>query len=462
MIADGRHSDTFSHPNKNLLRTARQELSERLVWTNAGDGTIQTWNASTGVTTEIEVGSGPLGLVLSPDGATAYVALEGGGSGESLALVNLEMGQLLGSVATDLMPAGVALSPDGTYAYVVHWGSNTVQVIKTGTRQTVDSILVDAWGDGWSDLAIAPDGRYAYLVGRYYSDFVAIVDLEAGELVGGIESGAHPSDIVLSPDGKLAYVTNENDNSVSILELNQGAKSAEIVVGTAPLGIALSAGGTTAYVTNSGDGTVSVVDLETQSVTDTIAVGSGPQSIVVTADGGIAYVANAGGNTISVLDLSAKTQLGTIAAGSQPTFVALTVTADPGLYSTSGSDDSTLEYDGSTYSRVYPNGTRVHFDEQDRHEYTVDRLGNTTSYSYNDDGTTAAMSITPAGADEPAWTWSFAYSGGALDTITDPAGRVTTFTIDANNHLTSAALELPSWRGRGWVPPEALSMTRRD
>ena len=438
LIADGRSSSEFYYANKNLLRATRREQSERLVWTNAGDGTIQWMETSSGLTDTIDVGYGPLGLALSSDGTTAYVTLEGNGTGESLALVNLGMAQRLGSVTTDLMPAGVALSPDGKTAYIVHWGSKTLQVVNTSTRQTVDSILVDAWGDGWSDLAIAPDGRYAYLVARYYSDTVVTVDLEAGEVVSAIASGGQPSDIVLSPDGSLAYVTNETGNSVSVLDLNQGAKLTEIPVGAAPLGLALSTDGTTAYVTNSGSNSVSVVDLESRSVTGTIAVGYKPQGIVVTEDGAIAYVANRSDYTISIVDLDTKTELDTIPTGSDPVAVALTVNAAPGVASLTETDRSRLEYDGTRYIRVYPNGTRVQFDEQHRHESTVDRLGNTTSYSYNPDGTTATMEITPAGGIEPRWTWTFAYAGGKLDTITDPAGRVTSFSIDGNNHFTSA------------------------
>ena len=204
--------------------------------------TIQAMRTSTGVIDTINAGSVPLGLALSGDGTTAYVALE---DGESLAVVNLEMSQLFGMVATDLQPANVVLSPDGRYAYIVHWGSNTLQVVNTATRQTVDTMLVEAGAAGWHDLALSPDGRYAYLVGRYYSNSVAVVDLAARELVTTIASGDQPSDIVVSPDGTTAYVTNETGNSVSMLDLVSLTKSDEIAVGSAPLGIALSPSGET-------------------------------------------------------------------------------------------------------------------------------------------------------------------------------------------------------------------------
>ncbi len=86
LIADGRRNTEFYYPNKNLLRPARRGLSERLVWTNSRAGTIQSMETSTGLTSRIEVGAGPLGLVISPDGARSYVTLEGG---EALSIVNL-------------------------------------------------------------------------------------------------------------------------------------------------------------------------------------------------------------------------------------------------------------------------------------------------------------------------------------------------------------------------------------
>ena len=97
-----------------------------------------------------------------------------------------------------------------------------------------------------------------------------------------------------------------------------------------------------------------------------------------------------------------------------------------------------LSYDPGTYTYtlIKKDGTIVHFDADGFHQYTLDRNGNKTAYTYNSDETVATMSITPAGESTPRWIWTFSYENGKLSTITDPAGRVTSFTINGSGHLT--------------------------
>ncbi|MCP4363077.1 MAG: RHS repeat protein, partial [Chloroflexi bacterium] len=102
-------------------------------------------------------------------------------------------------------------------------------------------------------------------------------------------------------------------------------------------------------------------------------------------------------------------------------------------------DNSTLSYDDSSgaYIRQYNNGRNVYFNDQGRHDYTLYPDGRVLSYTYNTDGSIATMNISAPGESTPHWTWNFAYANGKLDSITDPAGRVTDFTVDGNGQLTS-------------------------
>ncbi len=243
-------------------------------------------------------------------------------------------------------------------------------------------------------------------------------------------------------------------NSLSVLNLLTRQEETAIPVGNTPLFLALSADGATAYVTNGGSNSVSVVNLDTKQVVDTITVGTQPHGIVITPDGSTAYVANRGSNTISVLDLATRQQTTTIPTGSSPVDVVLTTAFTPQIASKTATDPSWLEYDGSAYTRHYPHGTRVRFNSDGTHASTVDRHGNRTSYTYNPDGTTATMSITPASSNDPVWIWTFSYQNGALAKIVDPAGRTTAFTIDGNQHLTSiqgpdAAIRTFAYDARG-------------
>ena len=71
-------------------------------------------------------------------------------------------------VATTYLPLGsypvsVAVSPNGAYAYVTNEGSNSVSVINTATNTVTATIPVGTEPYG---VAVTPNGDYAYEIGR--------------------------------------------------------------------------------------------------------------------------------------------------------------------------------------------------------------------------------------------------------------------------------------------------------
>ncbi len=64
-----------------------------------------------------------------------------------------------------------------------------------------------------------------------------------------------------------------------MIDVARSAVSAEIRVGRAPHGVVVSADGKYAYVTNVWDANVSVVDLATRKEIVTVGVGDGPNGI---------------------------------------------------------------------------------------------------------------------------------------------------------------------------------------
>ncbi len=81
----------------------------------------------------------------------------------------------------------------------------------------------------------------------------------------------------------------------------------------------------------------------------------------------------------------------------------------------------------------------MHFNTDGTHDYTLEPTGLETGYTYNQSGTLTAMHVTAPGGSSPAWTWTFAYTGGKLSSINDPAGRTFTVTVNGDNHLTQVA-----------------------
>jgi len=459
-ISDGEKTDGFLHANKNRIRSGNSACRDVVAWGNSGaaaDQLLQAlpehiarrWQDSqTALLRNMRMPEAPSALALSSDGQRGYVIgatlSNAGVIGGALSVVELCSGQVLSTTTVDGEPTDIALSPDERRAYIVHGLSEHLIAVDTSTAQVAATINLGG-GTGYVALAVSPDGAYAYVLPRFaYTSQALVVDLQAGKVVATMLVGQNPTDIALTADGYTAYITNSGDGTLSELDLRARKETAKIPVGGTPVRVALSANGGAAYVTDRSGNRVIEVDLLNRVVAGTIPVETAPHGIAVTRDSSTAYVANRGSNTISILDLSIGQQIAAIPTGVQPVSVALVNSADPTITSQTPTDRSRLTHDGSAYTRRYPNGTEVRFNADGTHAFTRDRLGNTTAYTYNADGTTAAMTITPAGEQTPRWTWDFAYQGGKLKTITDPAGRVTTFSIDGRNQLTAIAGPTPN------------------
>jgi DNA-binding beta-propeller fold protein YncE len=66
--------------------------------------------------------------VISPDGSTLYVSLNGDGE---LAKPDLAPGTVTARVATGDAPRSIAIRDDGTALYVVDYNSNSVSKVRT-------------------------------------------------------------------------------------------------------------------------------------------------------------------------------------------------------------------------------------------------------------------------------------------------------------------------------------------
>jgi YVTN family beta-propeller protein len=140
--------------------------------------------------------------------------------------------------------------------------------------------------------------------------FVALTveNTPANQVVATVKASTGTRSGDVTPDGALAYVTNETANSVSVIDMTTyTVAGAPIPVGSAPMKIAINPSGTFAYVTNYKSNTVSVIDLRPGSQTHnqvikTIPVGINPIGVFVTPDGTRVYVAELTSKGISIID----------------------------------------------------------------------------------------------------------------------------------------------------------------
>jgi len=108
---------------------------------------------------------------------------------------------------------------------------------------------------------------------------------------------AGTNDLVVTPDGKTGYVTNEGTNTVVPIALATGKLGKAIPAGAKPVAISFvpHTNERWAWVANYGGKTVSTINVVTGRLGQTISVPEvGPNTVAFTPDGRTCYVANWG------------------------------------------------------------------------------------------------------------------------------------------------------------------------
>ncbi|MFW6074265.1 MAG: beta-propeller fold lactonase family protein [Chloroflexota bacterium] len=197
---------------------------------------------------------------------------------------------------------------------------------------------------------------------------VMFLDQEEGEIVASLRVDRNPHEAILTPDDKVAYVSNAGGRTVSVIDVEMRHEVTRIendewrfphglevtrdglylmvaatysnaiwvyrrdpedpasheLVKVIETGqekshmVHFSPDGRRAYVPNIGSGTVSVVDVAEMEVSGRIAVGPGPEGVAVHPLDGTIYVANQGDGTLMVIDPDSLEVVHTLQLGDTP------------------------------------------------------------------------------------------------------------------------------------------------
>jgi YVTN family beta-propeller protein len=204
---------------------------------------------------------------------------------------------------------GEAVSPDGSTLYVVLGDGVTVPqrgwvvAINTSTGKVSTPIRIGQVGWETTSIVVTPDGKTAY-VANPQGDTVTPINLVKWKAEKAITVGKSPAPLAIAPDGSTVYVVLAG--SVKPISLSTGKVGKAIkIAGTAGLdAIAITPDGSTAYVPNYNTDRVIPIDLATGKVGKSIRVGAGPKAIVITPDGLTAYVGSVIAGTVTPIDLA--------------------------------------------------------------------------------------------------------------------------------------------------------------
>jgi YVTN family beta-propeller protein len=157
-----------------------------------------------------------------------------------------------------------------------------------------------------------------------------VIDTAAQKEIGQIPVGKGPAQVGFTPDGRLAFVSLSQDNSVAIIDPLTRQVLRKLPVGQGPIQLYATPDSRLLLVANQGTpGTpgqsLSVIDLiSLQRDAADIPTGKGPHGVVIAPDGQRAYVTNQYENTVSVIDVPARKPVATIAVGDRPNGISIT------------------------------------------------------------------------------------------------------------------------------------------
>jgi YVTN family beta-propeller protein len=157
-------------------------------------------------------------------------------------------------------------------------------------------------------VVVSPNGRQAYIANRN-AGVVTVVDTAVNTVTATIPVATGPPQyLAFSPDGRTVYVSIWNDArtiaAVGVLDTTTNSITTTIPVRTRPFLAAVTPDGKQLYVPNHDSGTISVIDTATNAVTNEIKVAPNPHWVEFSPDGKRAYTANHESNLVSVIDTS--------------------------------------------------------------------------------------------------------------------------------------------------------------
>src|SRR6266851_3795295 len=185
------------------------------------------------------------------------------------------------------------------------------------------------------ELMLSPDGKYLYVSDNgmlWMTDpgeggnTISIIDIGQRKRIGMIDLGKYrrPHGLDLDPRTGRLVVTVENPDGLLLVDpaTRKIVRFYELKGGV-PHMVRLSADGAWAYCSNTKTSTLAAIRLATGEIKQ-IEVGARPQGRVLSKDGTLLYVTNSDANSISIVDTGKQQAIGTIATGKGPGRIWLT------------------------------------------------------------------------------------------------------------------------------------------
>lgn len=234
----------------------------------------------------------PHGIVYLSDGERIVVTSE---VAKKLIVVNVPEGAVEHAIDTNAeISHMVAVTPDESRAFVANLGSSSISAIDLKNKAL---IKVVATGRGAEGVDVSPDGREIW-VGNRAANNITIIDAETLELSHTLPCPTFPIRCKFTPDGQRVLVSNAESGDVVVfdtllrgmikripMELTATETTDERLFGDrfgdspVPVGILITPDGRHAYVANTNADIITLIDLESLEIAGRLTAGKEPDGL---------------------------------------------------------------------------------------------------------------------------------------------------------------------------------------
>jgi len=219
---------------------------------------------------------------------------------------------LLGGAVLAIGTRSAARTPKTGTLIVANKGEHTLGIVDPVSGKQLAA--VDEGGITGHEVIVSPDGKTAYVpiygnsgVGKPGTDGrnMVAIDLGTQKVTGNLDfgKGIRPHCPIFGPKNGLLYVTTELDQTISIVDPHSLK-----IVGTIPTGqpeshmLAVSHDGKRGYTANVGPGTVSVLDMEGHKTLAILPISKETQRIAISMDDSMVFTSDQTKPQLAVID----------------------------------------------------------------------------------------------------------------------------------------------------------------
>lgn len=237
-------------------------------------------------------------------------------------LIDLKTRKTVATVPLGDDPELLDLSPDGRTIYVSNEDDSQMSIIDVASKKVLKTVKTGAEPEG---VKVSRDGKIVYVTSEV-ANMVHVIDTESGKIIKNVTAGNRPRRFLITPDDKELWVTNELGGTVSIIDRADHTLKGDIkfeVKGfrpndITPVGMVMSADGKTAWIGLGRANHVALVDVASRQVKSLVLVGQRAWGLALNKDESLLFVANGLSDDVSVVDTNAVKTLRSVKVGRVP------------------------------------------------------------------------------------------------------------------------------------------------